>query len=102
MATPPASALGEQERDVLRALAKGEPLRRISPPVRGRLALYNLIAETPRGWIITEAGREALIKAPPETASEAPVAAEDIPLEPAAGPNRGRRGRKTRRSPFNI
>src|ERR1700750_1993134 len=56
-------ALTEEERDILKALRTGEAVREIPMPMRGRLSLYNLVTETRQGWIITDEGREALMKA---------------------------------------
>jgi len=52
--------LSEDEREILKALSAGEPLREIPMPMRGRLSLYKLITETAQGWLITDDGREAL------------------------------------------
>lgn len=45
---------------MLAKLAASGPSRDIEPPTRGRLALYNLIDETPHGWKITPFGRATL------------------------------------------
>jgi hypothetical protein len=57
--------LTEAERAALREMAVHGPSRAVAVPVRGRLALYKLIDETPEGWSITELGRQALHAAPP-------------------------------------
>jgi hypothetical protein len=41
------------------------PSRTVAVPIRGRLALYKLIDETPEGWSITALGRQLLAAAPP-------------------------------------
>jgi hypothetical protein len=57
-------ALTDEERAALEQLAAFGPDRGLDPPLRGRLALYKLIDETPQGWKITALGREALTSAP--------------------------------------
>jgi hypothetical protein len=49
-----------EEHSVLRELEETGPGRTFNARVRGRLALYRLIDEGPRGWAITEAGRRML------------------------------------------
>ena len=49
-----------EEHSVLRDLDATGPNRALSTRVRGRLALYRLIDEGPRGWAITAAGRRML------------------------------------------
>jgi hypothetical protein len=62
MATLP--ALTEQERSILRTISSNNPLRVVEPSTHGRLVLYDLIGETPRGWIVTQRGMEAIDRAP--------------------------------------
>lgn len=62
-------SLTDTERAVLEEMAAHGPNRSLSVPIRGRLALYKLIDETPEGWIITPLGRQALQEAPSATAS---------------------------------
>jgi hypothetical protein len=57
-------SLNDAERAVLEEMAAHGPNRTPSVPVRGRLALYKLIDETPQGWAITALGRQALHAAP--------------------------------------
>lgn len=57
-------SLNDAERAVLEEMAVHGPNRTVSVPVRGRLALYKLIDETPEGWSITALGRQALHAAP--------------------------------------
>jgi len=57
-------SLSEAERAALEEMAVHGPTRELSTPVRGRLALYKLIDETPEGWTITALGRQALHAAP--------------------------------------
>lgn len=57
-------SLTDAERAALEDMAAHGPTRDLSTPVRGRLALYKLIDETPEGWKITPLGRQALQAAP--------------------------------------
>jgi hypothetical protein len=57
-------SLNDAERAVLEEMVVHGPHRSVSVPIRGRLALYKLIDETPEGWIITPLGRQALQVAP--------------------------------------
>ena len=59
--------LTDAERMVLEEMALHGPNRDVAVPIRGRLALYKLIDETPKGWSITTFGRQALQAAPPAT-----------------------------------
>ena len=88
-------ALTNEERATLKVLAADGP-KRLRPPVLGRLALYKLITETPEGWRITEAGQDAVARAPARRT--------DKPTPPA--PERSHWGlmarpRHQRRSPFD-
>ena len=58
-------SLTEAERSALEDLAAHGPSRTVTGPIRGRLALYKLIDETPEGWSITALGRQALQVVPP-------------------------------------
>ncbi len=62
-------SLSDAERAVLEVMAIHGPTRTVAVPVRGRLALYKLIDETPEGWTITALGRQALQAAPPATSA---------------------------------
>lgn len=53
-------SISVEERAALVELAEKGPGRRFTGRVRGRLALYGLIEEGPRGWSITEHGRAML------------------------------------------
>ena len=57
--------LTEPERSTLEDLAIRGPSRSVTGPIRGRLALYRMIDETPQGWAITAFGRQALEVTPP-------------------------------------
>lgn len=58
-------SLTEAERAALEDMAAHGPSRTVTVPIRGRLALYKLIDETPEGWSITALGRQALQAVPP-------------------------------------
>jgi hypothetical protein len=57
-------SLSDTERAVLEELMMHGPNRNLPTPIRGRLALYKLIDETPDGWKITPLGQQALQVAP--------------------------------------
>jgi len=57
-------SLTEAERMALEEMVTHGPNRNLPTPIRGRLALYQLIDETPAGWKITPLGRQALQVAP--------------------------------------
>jgi hypothetical protein len=57
-------SLTDAERAALEEMATHGPTRTVAVPIRGRLALYKLIDETPDGWKITPLGRQALQVAP--------------------------------------
>lgn len=65
-------SLTEAERAALEDLATHGPSRTVSLPIRGRLALYRLIDETPEGWTLTALGRQLLQAAPPVTEAATP------------------------------
>jgi hypothetical protein len=66
-------SLSDAERSVLEDLLLHGPNRNLPTPIRGRLALYKLIDETPDGWKITPLGQQALQVAPAANApSQAP------------------------------
>ena len=54
-----ARSISVEERAVLQELESG-PARALNGRLTGRLNLYGLINEGPRGWFITEAGRKML------------------------------------------
>jgi len=54
-----ARSISVEERAALQELESG-PSRTLKGRVTGRLNLYGLINEGPRGWFITEAGRKML------------------------------------------
>jgi hypothetical protein len=83
--------LTQQEHDILKDLAEKGPLRRIPTPLSGRLVLYRLADETPQGWIIAPAGKDALNTPAPST-----------PDVPTPHPSRRLHGRrKARINPFD-
>jgi hypothetical protein len=55
-----ARSVSVEERAALQELAAGGPSRALNGRVRGRLALYGMIDEGPRGWTITDFGRKVL------------------------------------------
>ena len=55
MKNPP---VANDERAILRSLADNGPRPTIPDAVRGRLFLYSLIDEPPRGWVITDQGKD--------------------------------------------
>jgi hypothetical protein len=63
------------ERAVLQELATRGPTRQLSARLSGRLSLYGLIDEGPRGWAITEEGRKML-----KTGRVAPRTPQDLIL----------------------
>ena len=66
-------SLSDAERAVLEDLLVRGPNRNLPTPIRGRMALYKLIDETPEGWKITPLGQQALQVAPSAgTPSQAP------------------------------
>lgn len=66
-------SLSDAERAVLEDLLLHGPNRNLPTPIRGRMALYKLIDETPDGWKITPFGQQALHVAPSvSTPSQAP------------------------------
>lgn len=62
-----------EEHAALQQLEANGPSRTLHPKVRGRLALYRMIDEGPRGWAITEAGRKML-----HTGCVAPLSSEQL------------------------
>jgi hypothetical protein len=50
-----------EEQAALRDLVHNGPGRKLSSRVQGRLALYGMIAEGPKGWTITAFGRRVLL-----------------------------------------
>jgi hypothetical protein len=55
-----ARSISVEERAALQDLEGNGPNRNLNGRVRGRLNLYGLINEGPRGWFITDAGRTML------------------------------------------
>ncbi len=55
-----ARSISVEERAVLQELESNGASRGLNSRVAGRLTLYGLIDEGPRGWFITEAGRRIL------------------------------------------
>jgi len=66
-------SLTEVERMALEEMVTHGPNRNLATPIRGRLALYQLIDETPAGWQITPLGRQALQVAPAATSAAQPT-----------------------------
>ena len=94
MKTP---AVANDDRALLQSLADEGPRLTLPDAVRGRLFLYNLITETPRGWVITDAGREALLR----PAADEPVAKGTFKVPPSSGHDAPRRrSPNARKSPF--
>ena len=81
--------LTELEVSWLTALAEEGPTHGVPKEIRGRLALYKLIEETPRGWSITALGREALIE-------PRPVGSQDDSEKPSQRSPHGTRRWKSR------
>ena len=55
-----ARSVSVEERTALLELEANGPSRSLNGRVRGRLALYGMIDEGPRGWNITALGRKVL------------------------------------------
>ena len=53
-------SISVEEQAALRHLVRRGPTRRLSARVSGRLSLYGMLNEGPRGWFITELGRRTL------------------------------------------
>jgi hypothetical protein len=64
-----------EERTALRELDTQGPTRQLSARVSGRLALYGMIDEGPRGWAITAEGRKML-----KSGAVAPRTPQDVAL----------------------
>jgi hypothetical protein len=86
-----------EERAVLERLAAEGPSRDLPRPLRGRLALYGLIDETPEGWKITDRGRNVLANpARPDVLRPSPAGDADEPRPgPALRRNYGKKPRDT-------
>ncbi len=70
-------SLSDAERAVLEDLLLHGPNRNLPTPIRGRMALYRLIDETPEGWKITPLGQQALQVAPSASPSSQAPRKED-------------------------
>jgi hypothetical protein len=92
--------LTEQEHDILQKLAEHGPSRMIASPMRGRLALYKLINETPKRWAITQDGKEAIVR-PPMKASPAESPTAEDPGRVGRSRISGKRLPNRRKSPFS-
>jgi hypothetical protein len=90
-----AMALMDDERAALEQLAAFGPDRGLDPPLRGRLALYKLIDETPQGWKITALGREVLASAPQRRPKETPARSEETAPSAEGERHYGRKSRDT-------
>jgi len=84
-------SLTEAERMALEEMVTHGPNRNLPTPIRGRLALYQLIDETPAGWKITPLGRQALQVAP-----SAPSPGQPSRKEGRASEQERHYGKKTR------
>ena len=84
-------SLTDAEHAVLEDMAIHGPNRTLAVPIRGRLALYKLIDETPDGWKITALGRQALQAAPAAAPPSQPQKRDGRP-----GDNERHYGKKTR------
>ena len=84
-------SLTDAERAVLEEMVVHGPGRNLPTPIRGRLALYRLIDETPDGWKITPLGRQALQVAP-----AAPTPGQPAKKEGRAGEQERHYGKKSR------
>lgn len=93
-----APLLTDDERAALEAIATCGSERMLDQAVRGRLALYRLIDETPNGWTITPLGRASLATARPRPGSAEAEARSEVPGEVRRRPAAGERhyGRKSR------
>jgi hypothetical protein len=85
----------DEERAVLERLAAQGPSRELARQVRGRLALYGLIDETPEGWKITERGHEALATPSRPESHRPPPAGDGDDARPGSTLRRNY-GKKTR------
>jgi len=94
----PDPILTEEELAALETLAAAGPERTLDKALRGRLALYKLIDETPAGWKLTSLGRDALSAARPRRDNEpAPTPGSTDEASPRADGKRhyGRKSRDT-------
>jgi len=87
-------SLTEAERSALEDLVMHGPSRTMIGPIRGRLALYKLIDETPQGWSITPLGRQALQVVPP-VADATPNHKKGSPRPTDSGRHYGKKNRDT-------
>jgi hypothetical protein len=87
-------SLTEPERSTLEDLAMHGPSRSLTGPIRGRLALYKMIDETPQGWTITALGRQALRVVPP-VADAAPSQKKESSRSSDGGRHYGKKNRDT-------
>lgn len=84
--------LQRQDYETLKRLLLNGPMLHLDTAVRGRLALYRLIDETPRGWRITADGKTALRTAKVQSEVEEHETEERDPNAPR---NYGKRARDT-------
>lgn len=87
-------SLTEPERSTLEDLATRGPSRTVTGPIRGRLALYRMIDETPQGWTITALGRQAL-EAVPTVADNGPNQKKGPSRSSDSGRHYGKKARDT-------
>src|SRR5690242_6271697 len=90
-------SLSDTERAALEQMAADGPARYLPMAMRGRLALYKLIDETPDGWGITVRGREALQAAP-----FAPTPGQQAYKEDRAHSHERHYGKKTRNTSWFV
>jgi hypothetical protein len=87
-------SLTEAERTALEEMAVHGPSRTVPVPIRGRLALYKLIDETPEGWRITAFGRQCL-QVPPPVAESTPNPKKGSSRSSESGRHYGKKTRDT-------
>lgn len=88
--------LTSAERAALESLATVGPERGLDPALRGRLALYKLVDETPEGWKITPLGRNVLAASGPPSEPRLPRSARDsADVRPTGERHYGRKARDT-------
>ena len=87
-------SLSDAERAALEDMAAHGPTRDLATPVRGRLALYKLIDETPQGWSITALGRQCL-QVVPATADATPNQKKGSQRPGDGGRHYGKKNRDT-------
>ena len=87
-------SLTDAERIALEDMATHGPTRTVPAAMRGRLALYRLIDETPFGWTVTGLGRQTLQVARP-IADPSPNQKKRSPRPGESGRHYGKKTRDT-------